>query len=1395
MTDQRQFFKGPLRPTRRTIKVGGGRLFCREMGEAWMVTSGGMALLRDCLLVPGLGANLMSVRKACAQAGLQGTFNASKMYLHKNDQIVLSAHHDNGVYSIDFILSPKLKNENAFSGQSLPDSQVGLDKVDAEIDDVQMEDKILTTDGNINTEDENSQIKPQSPSGVITGDSEPVWKAKEMMHKNRLDRYDLMHRRLGHVGSAALAKMHNVTTLHKPIIIPQKLPKCETCIRANIKNRFSKRIAPHPAKRLAVISVDVAGPFPVSIRGNSYFAEVIDNWSRKVWILLLTRKSELPDKLNELSIILERQSGEEILAGRSDGAPEILKIFGVWRSKRGIVTQTTAPYSSNQNGTVERGIQSSEREARALLEDSGMPVEFWDYAVESGAYVRNRLQRGPWVEKEVQGSTLHQQLSPEGAWTGIHEQEIDHLRVWGCHTIPYVDINSMPSHSRKDKLMPRGRDAVFIGYVNETTKQWKVWAPDLRRVIVVKRAEFFEDKKGGNLNLNLNMKLSNGRLIDGNGTPNTMPERNPRGRPPKNPVLPRQVKRTYSGVEHLMPVQKPESLGTETNDTLTTALPEVSQAPDHKLDSESAENNIIPTQRVDQALPQTTQAEATPINETNNNFKITKSLLVPLDESSNNTKILKSTKISSASSSRKIKVEKDKTPDKRSKTATKRDRPSEKDAVQSEPITLQSVDPTVLTDTETKNLANIDVPKPEDSQPHTNYSNVTQILENSNSPPSENEISLPQSSTSPTTICSKSSTTLNEEKLIRSQNQYTSEPSQPSKPSKPSKLNEQKYTIPFTPVTTESSRIPIISQMVPKRKRDSLDDGGDDVPNSKILKAMLAMLEKIEADDEINESNAFLTEELVSTAFLSSKVDSDIPIPVTYDQAVNDPKYGSLWQNAIDEEIQSLLANYTWREEVAPNGINTVGTKWVFSVKYKADGTFERLKARLVARGFTQQYGVDYTETFAPTVQMATMRAFLSIVAAENLECWQFDIKNAFTESEIKETVYLKPPQGIKVTKGKSLRVLRSLYGLKQSARDWNLLLRSHIMKWGFVQSSADPCLFTNKRKSLIALVYVDDIAVAGKCISSLKWFSETLSSRFNTKNLGEIQKILGMRITRNRHESTIFIDQEHYLDKILRKFGFPKPTHKVQKIPIEGYDSLRPATEGDVRVDPSEYSMIVGSVMFAMVYTRPDIAFALGRLSQFMKDPAEHHMAALKKLLRYLRSTIGRRLRFGPGGESSLVVYSDADWASDRNDRKSITGSIGILCGGAIFWLSRKQKSVATSTAEAEYTAMAVTAKQGQWIAQVLRDMGYPQYVAKNAITVQTRGDNQGAIHLVKNPVLSERSKHIDISYHFIRDLAEKQRIAVEYIPTNEMIADGLTKPLPRIGFQKFVDKLGLVD
>jgi hypothetical protein len=217
---------------------------------------------------------------------------------------------------------------------------------------------------------------------------------------------------------------------------------------------------------------------------------------------------------------------------------------------------------------------------------------------------------------------------------------------------------------------------------------------------------------------------------------------------------------------------------------------------------------------------------------------------------------------------------------------------------------------------------------------------------------------------------------------------------------------------------------------------------------------------------------------------------------------------------------------------------------------------------------------------------------------------------------------------------------------------------------------------------------------------------------------------------------------------------------------------------------------------MFAMILTRPDIAFSLGKLSQHMSDPCERHGKALKKLMRYLNFTTSQKLRFGPGGaHRGFVVYSDADWAGDKIDRKSVSGFVIMFYGGPISWGSKKQKSVATSSCESEYMALAMCAKQGQWISQIFRDLGLAEYIGKNLTTVQMLGDNQGSIALVENPHLHERSKHIDIAYHFIRDLAEQRKLQIDYIPTQDMVADGMTKPLQKPGFMRFKELLGVVE
>ena len=439
-----------------------------------------------------------------------------------------------------------------------------------------------------------------------------------------------------------------------------------------------------------------------------------------------------------------------------------------------------------------------------------------------------------------------------------------------------------------------------------------------------------------------------------------------------------------------------------------------------------------------------------------------------------------------------------------------------------------------------------------------------------------------------------------------------------------------------------------------------------------------------------------------------------IRIPRTYREAINDREYAVQWKAAIQEEITSLVSNGTWEEFVLPEGANLVSTKWVFTIKTKSDGSVERFKARLVARGFSQEYGIDYTETFAPTVRIDTLRIFLAIVAKLDLECCHFDIKNAFTESQLKEDIYLSPPEGVDVKKGKVLKALRSLYGLKQASRDWSLLLKAFLIEIGFTQSLADPCLSVHSERRIWLLVYVDDIPAAAQRQTELDWFYKVLSARFHAKNLGEISKILGVRVTRDRRNKTIYLDQEQYLSSVLDKFGISKGTYKGKKIPAADYTSLRPSSPNDTRIDPSEYRQGIGSLMYGMVFTRPDIAFVLARLAQYMSDPATHHGHALKNVMRYIRSTIKQKLRFGPGGahRDEVGIYTDADWASDKTDRKSISGGVGMFYGGPFSWASKKQSSVSTSSAESEYISQSMYAKQGQWTAQVFRDLRVVAYL-----------------------------------------------------------------------------------
>lgn len=1179
MTDQLQLFRKPLEIIkRRAVKVGGGRLYTYRKGTVEMrMKNGRSALLSDVLFVPKLGVNLLSGRKICA-SGLKGHFDSNKMKFKDGEKTIITAQVSGGVYVVNNIA--KGFDESAFQAVSrtrYPDYPFLAQD--------ESEQQIYTTASEVYEEQSSDKVK---------------------------ERYKLWHRRFAHLGPSKIGQLHEGSTLKKPVKVPSKMDMCEVCKLAKMRRRINHKLSKWKDQPLDLVSLDVAGPFPISLRGNKYFVQIVDNATRKNWSIPLKTKDEIIPQLRKWKIQSELETGQRLRAARTDNAPEIKSILDEWCTKEGIHADYTVVYTSHQNGVAERSIQTSENSMRAMLKDAALPLEFWDEAVEADAYIRNRTATGPEINKK--------RTSPEEAYFG-EKPSIDHIRVWGSKCYSYVDPKSLPGYGRHDKLMDRGRIAVFVGYCEHTTQQLRVYSPDLGYTIRSNVVDVDESIKGGSIDL----KIRN-QGIGSQGTPNDLPDRRPRGRPKLIPAqLPQPtVQTTQPVIEKRKPGRPRKVVEAE-----RIASSDDEYQPPHELPDQNSAIEITPP-KLAAVNPE----------------------LVQLQEAVVLTK-------------------------------QKRGRPRRATIIQ----TALELEP--------------------------QFEKTTQDVEAGD---------------------------LMEEDLPRS------------------------------PYFTRKR----------KREEDERWQEADDRIH-KIAKAMLAWLEQCDEEEAAEEEQALLSSII------------EIPIPQTYKEAIEDKEYSKEWHEAIDTELKSLRENGTWEEQIPPPGANLVSTKWVFTVKYTSTGEIERFKARLVARGFSQVYGLDYNETFAPTVRMDTLRIFLAIVAAEDLHCDHIDIKNAFTESHLKEEIYLSPPTGVKVKKGYTLRVRRSLYGLKQSARDWNLLCRKYMKEWGFIQSLADPCLYNHQERGIIVLLYVDDIPVAAADPQDIAWFKAKISSRFRAKDLGEIEKILGMRITRNRKKRTLWIDQEQYLNGVLTKFGIEHGKHKPRAVPISGYDLLRPANSKDERIDIPQYQQIIGSLLYATTHTRPDISFALGKLSQYMSDPAKHHGHALKGLLRYIRSTISQKMQFGPGSEEGLVIYSDADWASDKTDRKSTSGNVAMLYNGPVSWGSRKQRSVATSSTESEYMAMSMCAKQGQWIAQVLRDMGYPEYIGDTPTTVDTRGDNQGALALIKNPHLHERSKHIDICYHFIRDLEEKRRIAVRYIPTEDMIADGLTKPLQATAFQKFKNQLGL--
>jgi hypothetical protein len=530
----------------------------------------------------------------------------------------------------------------------------------------------------------------------------------------------------------------------------------------------------------------------------------------------------------------------------------------------------------------------------------------------------------------------------------------------------------------------------------------------------------------------------------------------------------------------------------------------------------------------------------------------------------------------------------------------------------------------------------------------------------------------------------------------------------------------------------------------------------------------------------------------------------DIPIPKSLSEAMSGPHAG-YWLDAVQSEIENLKQHGTWKLVKLPPGRKPIGSKWIFDVKghSSGDGSIGKFKARLVAQGFSQREGVDYKEVFSPVANIEAIRLQLSIAAHYGWKLHHIDIVGAFLNGDMDTTVYMKQPPGM-VNQGQEdlvCELLKSLYGLKQAGRTWNKKLDGFLTRIGFLRTSADPCIYLKRvgDRLIIAGIHVDDILLVYNDDELLQDLIKSLKAEWDITDLGEPTVLLGMRIRRDPVSGSISLDQEEYIRETLRMYNMAncKSSDLPHQVNLPLTKEMCPSTKEEV-CEMSNikalYGELIGRLLWISRNTRPDIAHSVGVLCRFIANPGLRHWNAAKLVLRYLSGTNTTGILYKRNLTEKKVfkvhAFSDADWAGDPDTRRSISANVFIAANGPIAWRSTLQRKPSQSSCESEYVSQAAAANTATWLRQLLKDLGFP--VDK---PMEIFGDNQGSISIAQNHRADPRSRHIEVKMHLQRHLVEEGHIKITYVPTSEMVADSLTKPINAPKFKWCRQAMGLID
>ena len=502
------------------------------------------------------------------------------------------------------------------------------------------------------------------------------------------------------------------------------------------------------------------------------------------------------------------------------------------------------------------------------------------------------------------------------------------------------------------------------------------------------------------------------------------------------------------------------------------------------------------------------------------------------------------------------------------------------------------------------------------------------------------------------------------------------------------------------------------------------------------------------------------------------------------------------WEKAIAEELDQHEKLKTWELVDLPTGRQAIGNKWVFVRKRDEHGNVIKHKARLVIQGFSQKPGVDYSEqgTFAPVMRFDTLRTLLAIAAVKDWDIVQIDVKGAYLNGKLKEEIFMKQPTGYSDGTSRICHLLRNLYGLKQAGNVWNEDFNQTMEELGYTRLRTDYCAYIKRLDDdlSILIVYVDDANAFAEKKTTNDELIRQIKKRYEITVIGEPKLMLGIHVQRDRKNRAITLSQNRYIRKIIERVGMTdcKPVSTPMDPNIALCKTVDTNEERNKEHTQNEYAARIGELLYAAHATRPDILYAITTLAQFTANPNSEHWTALKQVYCYLKGTEDYKLTYGRDRSTSIepLRFTDADWGSNEH-RKSISGYVFTIAGGAIAWSSKKQGRVALSTAEAEYAAAVHATKQVLWVRNLYEELG----LALDTPSI-LQSDNQAAISISHHPEFHGRTKHIDIDTYFLRDHVSDGTIDIVYVPSASNLADIFTKPLAKPLHTKFTDAIGVL-